>query len=167
MPERIGPHAARRGRIGVGAEALETRVLFAGDVRVFVDDAGNLIVVGDGAANCVQLDMFGGFTVLGCDHGGGPTTVNGVPNGEAVFAVEGEGDIRIYLGDGDDEVRVGQRSDSVSPPDDLEIYAGAGDDFVLTVGDTNVGDDLEIFSWPGDDAVEIYTTQVTDDLVLS
>ena len=124
MPERVVLHAWRFGRIGVGAEALEARVLFAGDVRVFVDDAGNLIVVGDGASNCVQIDMFGGFTVLGCDHGGGPTTVNGVPNGEAVFGVEDDDDIRIYMGDGDDEVRVGQRSDSVSPPDDLEIYPG-------------------------------------------
>ena len=167
MPERVASRAARCGRTGVGAEALETRVLFAGDVSVFVDDAGNLIVVGDGAANCIQLDMFGSFTVLGCDHGGAPTTVNGVPNGQAVFGVEDDDDIRIYLGDGDDEVRVGQRSDSVDPPDDLEIDAGAGDDFVLTVGDINVADDLEIFAGPGDDTVQIYTTQVGDDLALS
>ena len=145
-------------------DRLEPRVLFAGNVRAFLDGGGNLIVIGDGAANCVQLDMFGDFTVLGCDHGGAPTSVNGEPNGEARFDVDGEGDIRFYMLGGDDEVRVGQRSDSVSPPDDLEVYAGEGDDYVLTVGDTNVGDDLEIVAGPGDDTVEVFTTQVGDDV---
>ena len=146
------------------AEVLESRRLMAGDVVAFLDGAGNLIVIGDGAANGILVDTFGDFTIAGQDAGGAPTSVNGEPNGVARFPVTGEADVRIILLGGDDVVEVGTRSDSVDAPDDLEIYTGAGDDAVTTIGDTNVGDDLEIHTGTGDDTVRVITTEVADDL---
>jgi len=155
---------ATERRSGALVERVERRVLWAGDVSVFVDGGGNLIVVGDDAANGLTFDRFGGFVVAGVDAGGAPTRVNGVENGQVTFDVSGEGDIRFFLRGGDDVLHVGTRSDDVTTPDDLEIYAGAGDDTIITVGDTNIGDDLEIFAGAGDDSVEVYTTEVADDL---
>ena len=146
------------------AEALESRALLAGDVVAFLDSSGDLIVRGDDAANGIDLDMFGGFTVAGVDAGGAPTRVNGEPNGVATFEVTGEGDIRLFLGGGADVLEVGTRSDSVDTPDDLEIYAGSGDDDVRVIGDTNVTDDLEVFGGSGNDALRIYSPDVEDDL---
>ena len=154
---------ARRTPPRIATEPLEARALFAGDVSVFLDDAGNLIVRGDGAANGILLDHAGSFSVAGVDAGGAPTLINGVPNGDARFPVTGEGDVRIFLAGGDDVLEVGTRSDSVDPPDDLEVYAGDGDDRVTTIGDTNVGDDLQVFAGAGDDTVRIITTEVADD----
>jgi hypothetical protein len=151
----------------VRAERLEPRALLAGDVVAFLDGSGNLIVIGDGAANGIDLDLFGGFTVAGTDAGGSPTRVNGEPNGTATFTVTGEGDIRLFLGGGDDLLEVGTRSDSVDTPDDLEIYGGSGDDDVRVIGDTNVGDDLEVRAGSGDDVVRIYSPDVADDLDVS
>ena len=147
-------------------EPLEARALFAGDVSVFLDDAGNLIVRGDGAANGILLDHGGSFSVAGVDAGGAPTRINGVPNGDVRLPVTGEGDVRLFLGGGDDTLDVGTRSDSVDPPDDLEIYAGDGNDRITTIGDTNIGDDLEIFSGSGNDTVRVITTEVTDDVTI-
>ena len=145
-------------------EFLEPRTLLAGDVVAFLDRSGNLIVIGDGAANGIDLDMFGEFTVAGTDAGGAPTRVNGEPNGVATFEVTGEGDVRLFLGGGADLLEVGTRSDSVDTPDDLEIYAGPGDDDVRVIGDTNVTDDLEVFGGSGNDALRIYSPDVEDDL---
>ena len=148
-------------------ETLEPRTLLAGDVVAFLDRSGNLIVIGDGAANGIDLDMFGEFTVAGTDAGGAPTRVNGEPNGVAEFEVTGEGDLRLYLGGGDDLLEVGTRSDSVDAPDDIEIYGGSGDDDVRVIGDTNVGDDLEVRAGSGDDVVRIYSPDVADDVDVS
>jgi len=156
--------AGRNIRTPLRLESLEPRTLLAGDVVAFLDRSGNLIVIGDGAANGIDLDRFGGFTVAGIDAGGAPTRVNGEPNGTATFTVTGEGDIRLYLGGGDDLLQVGTRSDSVDAPDDLEVYAGPGADRVVTTGDTNVGDDLEIWGGSGNDRIGIYSPDVVDDL---
>ena len=145
-------------------QALEPRALLAGDVVAFLDSSGDLIVMGDDAANGIDLDMFGGFTVAGTDAGGAPTRVNGEPNGVATFEVTGEGDVRLFLGGGADLLEVGTRSDSVDTPDDLEIDAGPGDDDVRVIGDTNVADDLRVFGGSGNDALRIYSPDVHDDL---
>jgi hypothetical protein len=158
----------RWARPRLEVEGLEGRVLLAGDVSVFLDADGNLIVEGDNQANCIELDQFGDFTVRGCDAGGGPTRINGVPNGEVEFGVLNEGDIKIRLKGGDDGVRVGFNSDSVNPPDDLEIDTGGGNDEVEITGDTNIGDDLEITTGGGNDDVVVMntTTGVADDTVI-
>jgi hypothetical protein len=148
-------------------ERLERRALLAGDVRVFLDPDGNMIVVGDAAANGIQLDQFGDFVIQGIDAGGAPTRVNGVENGIAVFEVTGEDDIRIRLRGGADVLEVGVRSDSVSTPDDLEIDGGSGSDSVLTIGDTNIGDDLIIAGGSGHDSVFIVSTQVVHDVTVN
>ena len=160
MVRRPFDAAARRA----GIERLESRTLFAGDVHVFLDDGGNLIVVGDGAANGIRVDTAGDFSIAGVDAGGGPTRVNGEPNGDVRFPVTGEGDVRLFLHGGDDVVEVGFRADSVDAPDDLGIYTGDGNDSITTLGDTNVADDLEIATGPGDDVVRVLTTDVGDDL---
>jgi hypothetical protein len=148
-------------------ESLERRLLFAGDVQVFLDSSGNLIVTGDASANGIQLDQFGEFVIQGIDAGGSPTSINGVENGIASFPVTGKGDIRILLGDGNDIIETGTRSDSVDPPDDLVIDTGAGDDSVLTIGDTNIGGDLLVTTGAGNDSVFIVTTEIAGDLTLS
>ena len=145
-------------------EPLESRRLFAGDVSVFLDRSGNLIVRGDGAANGILVDKAGEFSIAGVDAGGAPTRVNGVANGDVRLPVTGEGDVRLYLGGGDDVVDVGTRTDSVDFPDDLEIYAGDGDDRVTTIGDTNIADDLEIASGAGNDNIRVISTEIEDDL---
>ena len=160
-------HRPDRARRSPRAEALESRALLAGDVIAFLDDGGNLIIIGDSADNGIDFDQFGQFSVAGVDAGGSPTRVNGEPNGLATFDVSGEGDIRLFLGGGDDVLEVGTRSDSVDPPDDLEIYAGAGDDFVKVIGDTNVADDLELRGGSGADALYVYSADVGDDLDVS
>jgi hypothetical protein len=156
---------ATRGRKSrLGFERLERREMLAGDVFVFMDRGGNLRIIGDHRDNGIQIDQFGDITVQGIDAGGRATRINGVANGVVTFEVVGEGDIKVHLGFGNDIVRVGERSDDVNAPDDLEIDTGHGNDTILITGDTNLGDDLEIESGSGNDLVDVRNVDVADDV---
>src|SRR4051794_11779777 len=111
-------------------EPLERRALLAGNVSVFLDAAGNLIVRGESAANGIQVDQYGSFAIQGVDAGGAPTRVNGVDNDVAAFDVAPGHDIRITLAGGADRIEVGTRSDDVNPPRDLAIDTGDGSDSI-------------------------------------
>ena len=149
-----------------GFERLEPRTMLAGDVFVFMDRGGNLQIIGDNRANGILIDRFGETVIHGIDAGGSATRINGVPNGLVEFDVVGEGDIKVHLRGGNDIVRVGERSDDVLPPDDLEIDTGHGNDEILITGDTNIGDDLEIDSGPGNDLVDVRNADVADNMVI-
>ena len=153
-------------RSRLGFERLERREMLAGDVFVFMDRGGNLQISGDNRANGIQIDQFGEIAVQGIDAGGSATRINGVANGVVKFEVVGEGDIKIHLRGGNDFVGVGERSDDVIPPDDLEIDTGHGNDTILITGDTNLGDDLEIESGSGNDLVDVRNVDVADNVVI-
>jgi hypothetical protein len=140
--------------------------MMAGHVFVFMDPGGNLQIIGDNRANGIQVDRFGDTVIQGIDAGGSATRINGVPNGLVEFEVVGEGDIKVHFRGGNDIVRVGERSDDVLPPDDLEIDTGSGNDEILITGDTNIGDDLEIDSGPGNDLVDVRNADVADNTVI-
>lgn len=148
-------------------EALERRTLLAGDVQVFLDSKGNLIVIGDGLANGIQVDQFGEFVIQGIDAGGSPTRINGVENDIAVFEVAGRHDIRISLNGGDDFVEVGTRSDDVNPPRDLSFDLGDGGDALLVIGDTNIGRDLLVNAGAGEDEVFIVSLELGRDVTVN
>jgi hypothetical protein len=163
-----------RARSRLALEILEGRVLLAGDVAVFLNGGGNLILRGDNQANCVQVEQFGGpgtpFTILGCnDAAGMPTGINGVANGEVTFSVSGGGDMRISLRGGDDRLDFARAAAAiVATPGDLEIATGAGDDHVGFGGDTHVkiGGDLKIQTGKGKEFIIIANTEVAGDLAI-
>src|SRR5262245_26227246 len=106
-----------RARLEV--EMLEQREMLDGNVSVFVNGAGDLVIAGDNAANSVRVDQFGPagspFTVRGLSPlGGGPTAINGVPNGTVVLS--GVQNLKVHLGGGNDFFSIAIESPTVVVP---------------------------------------------------
>ncbi len=86
----------------MGIEALEDKLLLAGDVTATVVD-GNLMIRGDADSNGVAItsgDVLGEYLVGGLMAGDGPTSVNGNFHRTVVNGVSGN--ILVGMGDGDD-----------------------------------------------------------------
>ena len=124
-------------------ERLENRRLLAGNVRVWVTDAGDLRVVGDRTANEIVIsdhDSAGSYVVTG----GRGTTVNG----EQRLVVDGvERRVWVNLRAGDDRVAL----DGVRLTDSLRVATGRGDDQVLVYQSTV--EHVQIRTSGGDDGV--------------
>ncbi|MCR9293188.1 MAG: fasciclin domain-containing protein [bacterium] len=141
-------------------EALEDRRLLAADVRVF--DAGNdLVIHGTSSADHIEvrLDADGNVAVFGI----GDTTING---GNAFYSTKFSGgrirdDLRVYLGSGDDSIRV----EGIDVGDDVILVGQRGDD-ALGLYQTSVGDDLRIYGSSGDSSISIDESHVGDDLAI-
>lgn len=154
-----------KSRFGLSPEALESRVVLAGDVAVHVVD-GNLMVEGDAEGNRIAIasgDLPGVVFVAGIANDmGDVTTING-QEGRVRFEGVVRG-VRIGMGDGDDAVHIlhlGVRGDVVA-------RLGAGNDR-LAIGapmspnpDPNqpplglrTGGSLIVESGDGDDAVRL------------
>ena len=148
----------RRGWIWmpVAALGLATAVQADGNVRVRVDDHGNLIVEGDGADNEIQISPVD--IGIGDVTGLGSTLVN---DSERASFSGVSGDFRIRMRSGNDRVLVVD-GDGNHVPDDLDIDTGPGDDHVLVSG-FFVHDDLHVRTRTGDDVVELAQTVFVDD----
>ena len=133
---------------GLGlSTAWAPSVQAAGKVSVTVNGIGNLIVIGDGANNCVEVALLGTGhgTVNGCDS----TLVNG---GSSVSYSGVKYDFKFNMQGGNDTVIIaGEDGDTVL--DDLEINTGTGNDTVevhhfAVLGETHIntgsGNDLVI-----------------------
>ena len=104
-------------------EWLESRHMMAGDVTVAVIN-GELIVTGDGLDNWISFSNPADPEIEGRDDANGiPTNINGVPNG--AFTYEGlvTGDVRVTMGDGNDQVFL-----AGTHPASFTVRGEAGDD---------------------------------------
>lgn len=123
---------ARRSRTTarLSMERLERREVKAGNVSAWVDASGSLNVVGDGAANGVQITQVNAttYTVSGLNHFGS-TAVNG---GFSRTFSNVRDDIYVDLGNGDDYLAMGGTTTGgrARLNDDLFIAMGAGNDTV-------------------------------------
>jgi uncharacterized surface protein with fasciclin (FAS1) repeats len=123
--------------------------MLAGDVMAAVID-GDLTIYGDSGDNSIEVSVSpaGDVSVVGRDG----TSVNG--GSDPFVAFEGTGtipdDLQVYLGRGDNTVRVL----GLDVSDDIRIHTGSGDDLVSVIG-TNAGDSVRIWTSRGDDTVKI------------
>jgi len=103
-------------------ESLESRALLAGDVQVDVV-GGNLKLRGDQECNGVIISQLGEgrYAVVGFEHDGAPTTINGGTEPVIVHGVRGNFD--IDLRQGDDLLGIGN---------DVELLAGLSTDLGLS-----------------------------------
>jgi protein-disulfide isomerase len=117
---------------------LEPRKMLAGDVQVIVSDA-ILLVVGDDAANEVQVTQSGGnYTVTGVD-----TTING---GSTPAVVSGINFVTISMAGGNDIATI----TDLNVARNLSFYGGDGNDEFVAVNSVarhlhsegNAGDDV-------------------------
>jgi hypothetical protein len=149
--------AARAAQwLGLAASLAIAGVAAAdGDVSAAVDPRGNLVVVGDGADNRIDVARTGTpdeYVVSGLSG----TTVNGVAE---VFLIA-PGDVRVSLRGGDDRVRV-----DGNVPGNVDVSGGPGAD-VLGLGCPVVGGNVTLSGGPGDDLVDIQDTLLTADLAV-
>jgi hypothetical protein len=102
-------------------ESLETRDLMAGDVTARVTN-GNLVVLGDAAANTVEIRQLAGgkFQITGSDA----TTING--KASAKFNVTG--DVSINMRGGNDVLQLGTNAAVTQVKGDINVHMGAGTD---------------------------------------
>ncbi len=141
-PQRSG---RQRKTDGLQFQKLESRLLLAGDVTVFIDNI-NLVVIGDSADNQIQIvgNRFGGATVIGLED----TTINGGDT-QFVSPLPGLRNATIQLGGGGDSLEVANARFS----NGVNIFSGAGNDDLL-VRNSSIGS-LNIQSGNGDDLLEI------------
>jgi len=171
----------RRCAPQLGLEALESRLAMAGDVTLSIEDGGVLRIVGDAAANQIEIGQerglawVRGFTVN--DNGAqGNTLIRSAWNGAAsnrVMGIEGIRSIVIELGDGHDRVVAGTPMPRnvrlidgqwVADPasltlDSLTIRGNAGNDSIL-VGRCDIATDLVVTTGQGNDFVLVIDSEV-------
>ncbi len=110
---------ARAALAAVVTCGLAAPALADGDVQVTLERRGLVRIVGDAAANAIEVETGpgrSGYRVVGLDG----TTVNGLSS----FDVASARRISIDTGDGDDVVVL----DAVRIPRGLTVWLGAGDD---------------------------------------
>ena len=158
-------------------ELLERRVLLAGSVSVDVNQAGDLVIVGDREANEIRIESTGepgAFRIIG---------ENTSVEGESSIVAEGvTGGMKIRLKGGDDSVTIRPGDDLIDTfedqpsipfqlADELFVNTGAGDDVIDISGFAIVApeissasaqnvnamqlDDVRVMSKYGDDSVYI------------
>jgi hypothetical protein len=122
------PFSRRRTPRRLALEALESRALLAGDVSVDVV-GGTLRLRGDEECNGVLIAQLGEgrYAVVGFEHDGAATTINGSAEPLVVRGVRHNFD--IDLGGGDDLLGIGN---------DVELLAGLADE--LGFGDALLAD---------------------------
>jgi hypothetical protein len=132
-------------------EALEGRVTPAGNLTTHLL-GGSLFVLGDREANAVTVTQTaaGQFT-LTPDAG---TTING--KAEALTLTGVTRDLVLWLGDGDDGVRLGSSfEDTLSVGRSLVIQGGNGENVIESNGTLTVARDLTVVNGRGNDRVEL------------
>ena len=130
-----------------GFEALEDRVLLAGNVTVAFNAAGDIVVTGDNAANEIQFednDGDGSYTIVGLNG----TTVT---SSAAVIAAN------IFDADDDNAMSMGA---GLAAGDTLIVNLGKGNDYLGVIdrdsgGDLTVGINFTVNMGAGDDYVYI------------
>ena len=155
----------RGNRSRLGFERLEPRTMLAGDVFVFMDRGGNLQIWRRQprerhSDRPVRRDH-------GARHRRGRKRHADQRRRERRWSTSrwsARGTSRFTCAAATTLSRVGERSDDVNAPDDLEIDTGHGNDTILITGDTNLGDDLEIESGSGNDLVDVRNVDVADDV---
>src|SRR5262245_54709337 len=180
-------------------ECLEARHAMAGDVMAFVN--GDMLVIwGDDQANGVVLTYSSAslsYTVAGEDAGGSPTTINGGASAsfsgvQSVAVLTNGGDdafsvgspaavdtvierwLAIDMGDGNDDVQLGQGGNPPGGSDpvalrlrtgtSVNVILGAGDDH-LEIANAEIGLQLNLVAGDGNDEIEFATqfnTSATD-----
>lgn len=142
-------------------ENLENRNLMAGDVTVNVL-GGNLVIVGDDAANGIELTSTaeaGQLIVSGLDAADEATTINGE---DAPLVVDGVNrGVIIRMGQGDDLLRFPQ----LNVRGTVNVRMGAGDD-VVRIGDVEadaavveIGRALNVSLGTGNDRATVANTR--------
>jgi len=169
-------------------EALEPRMLLAGDVLVAVVD-GDLVISGDELGNAIEImpgDEAGEYVIIGRDTVSGdhlgPTTINGDAQPLVVTGVTGDFTISMDCRPGtaemygaDDCVTLTGRSagsddDSAADvplvvPGDLIVDVHYGDNTV-DLNSVNVGGDATIKMGIGDDGVHMVDVSVVGDMII-
>ena len=170
----------RAVRIGAATEALEDRILLAGDVAAIVAD-GNLSLAGDDESNSVEVTHTAeGVLVRGLDG----TTINGSAAAFVAFPDEDAlpGNLQIDLGEADDviqlssdlrvtgDVRVdtGQGVDKVGLDGvmldgDFSLHGGPDATFIY-INDSIIGGDVRLSVGSGDNIIALTNASVGDDL---
>jgi hypothetical protein len=123
--------------------ALAAPAFAAGDVAATLASGGRLEVMGDAAANDLQIEknsITGEFVVLGRNG----TTING----GAEFRAEGVKTLRIAMGEGNDLVALG----GFGLKKGLRVDLGAGDDRLTTLRNT-IKRRATILAGPGNDTL--------------
>ena len=157
------PRRAKRTRHGhqpVSVEALERRTLLTGNVTAAFSH-GDLILRGDDADNTVSIVHEGGNLLV---RGSNGTTING-SSSDFVAIVGGNqiaDDLRIDLRGGNDILSV----QGVEVRDDLRIWSGDGSDNIA-LADTRVGDDLRVDTANGNDVILAQNLTIDDDVHIS
>jgi hypothetical protein len=151
-----------------GFEALEDRILLAGDVSAVLQGS-TLYIIGDSAGNDVNIgqDDLGNITVQGTDgtsinhdSSGNPLVFSGVKNISA--SLDG-GDDRLIIGGEDETAETGvtaaeEEADEEGPKLSLAgcltVATGSGDD-VVRMSFTQVQGNVTILTDGGNDAVDV------------
>ncbi|MBS0203648.1 MAG: LEPR-XLL domain-containing protein [Planctomycetes bacterium] len=151
-----------------GFEALEDRILLAGDVSAVLQGS-TLYIVGDSAGNDVNIgqDDLGNITVQGADG----TSINHDSSGNPL-AFSGVKNISVFLDGGDDRLIIGGEDEAaetdvtsaeeegdeegpkLSLAGSLTVLTGSGDD-VVRMSFTQVQGNVTILTDGGNDAVDL------------
>jgi len=131
-----------------GFEALEDRVLLAGNVTVAFNAAGDIVVSGDNAANQIEfqdLDADGSYTIVGL-------------NGTTVTASAAVINAGIFDADDTDNTVLGA---GVAAGDTLIVNLGKGNDELYVIdsgvaGDLAAGVNFKVNMGAGNDFVGVY-----------
>ncbi len=143
-----------------GFEALEDRVLLAGNVTVAINAAGVLTISGDGAANGVDIvdtDGDGVYEIVGA----GTTTIidnGGILNGIGELTVAPTS-IVINLGKGNDTLSVVDSgfAGGLASGINVSVNMGAGNDQVLVLGAGQIAlGDVKIDLGAGNDQIGVF-----------
>lgn len=136
-----GPKRRKQTRLSTEpAEALEEKILPAGNVLVSLSGSGNLTLKGDNFNNAVRVDpIAGGIQVSGLnDLNGVPTTVNGQTAAVFLGTTFLRGNLKVQLKGGDDDF-----ISTVSVEKNVNVNMGSGSD-VLTMVNQTVGGNAKI-----------------------
>src|SRR5262245_33739066 len=154
---------------------LADATVAGGNVQVSINVEGDLVVVGDGEANDIELWGYKGPPQEVRGHQG--TTINGGPGPFVLAPIRGR--ILVDLGSGDDrldstlrfpfgsDVSMGEGADRVTSGDisaSLRVDLGAGDD-TLTVDDSGFGR-LTVEAGSGNDVVTFFFTGAASTLAV-
>jgi hypothetical protein len=127
----------------------------SGSTHAWIDDAGNLIVVGDDADNRINIASAGcGPELPGIPKPGtyqvwsNNSTINGMPGSQGVALVPFGKAIRVYLGGGNDRLAI-----DCTLRLDVEYHGGDGNDG-FSSGLSDVHGDVTLDGGAGDDLVD-------------